>query len=235
MRKLVTLWFRYVSSQLAQLVATIGVVELIACLLMLWVVRWLSGEVLERESFTFDTAILLWLHQWANPRLDAVMLTLTKLGNPEVVLLITPISLILLWWKGKQKEAKMLTIACLGAVILNQGLKLGFTRPRPVLWHRLISEVTFSFPSGHALGSLVLYGFLAYILALQLPKYSSLIYGLATGLIASIGLSRIYLGVHWPTDILAGYSIGFLWLMICVVMLKLQRERVADLTTEAQK
>jgi membrane-associated phospholipid phosphatase len=87
----------------------------------------------------------------------------------------------------------------------------------------LISEKSFSFPSGHALGSMVLYGFIAYELATHYPRLSKVIYSFTVILIAAIGISRLYLGVHWPTDIIAGYGVGFLWLMICITMLKLQR------------
>jgi membrane-associated phospholipid phosphatase len=152
------------------------------------------------------------------------MLKTTTLGNPKFVVVVVVISLGWLWWKQHRLEAKVFAIACLGALILNQGLKLFFAKPRPQLWPRLISENSFSFPSGHALGSLVLYGILAYILAVQLPQFARWIYGIAVVIIAAIGFSRLYFGVHWPTDVMAGYAVGFLWLMICITMLKLQSQ-----------
>lgn len=139
-------------------------------------------------------------------------------------MLIVVVTLAILWRRSRQ-EAKIFALACLGALILNTGLKLFFSKPRPQLWRLLISEKSFSFPSGHALGSLVLYGFLAYLLATHYPKYAKIIYSLAVVAIAAIGLSRLYLGVHWPTDVIAGYGVGFLWLMICIIMLKLQELR----------
>lgn len=69
----------------------------------------------------------------------------------------------------------------------------------------------------------MLYGFLAYLLATRYPNSAKIIYSLAIILIAGIGFSRLYLGVHWPTDVIAGYGVGFIWLMICITMLKLQR------------
>jgi undecaprenyl-diphosphatase len=114
-------------------------------------------------------------------------------------------------------------IDCLGGVILSYGLKLVFSKPRPNLWQSGIEETSFSYPSGHALGSTILYGFLAYVLATRYPQLAFLIYAGAVLLISAIGLSRLYLGVHWPTDIIAGYSIGFLWVMFCITMLKLQK------------
>ncbi len=223
-RKIYIFWLRHVYSRLAPLIATIGIVGLATCLLVLFLLAKLFEEVLEREAFAFDTSWLLWLHKYANPSLDAVMLTITQLGNPSFVVLIVVVTLAILWRRSRQ-EAKIFALACLGALILNTGLKLFFSKPRPQLWRLLISEKSFSFPSGHALGSLVLYGFLAYLLATHYPKYAKIIYSLAVVAIAAIGLSRLYLGVHWPTDVIAGYGVGFLWLMICIIMLKLQALR----------
>jgi membrane-associated phospholipid phosphatase len=223
-KNLISIGLRRVSFKLAPLIAAIGTVGLAACLIILLGLSWLFQEVWEKEAFGFDTTILLWLHQWANSGLDTVMLKITTLADPEFVVVVVAFSLGWLWWRQRRLEAKVFAIACLGALILNQGLKLCFTKLRPQLWTHLISETTFSFPSGHALGSLVLYGFLAYILATQFPRSAHWIYSAATGLITAIGASRLYLGVHWPTDVVAGYAVGFLWLMVCITMLKLQSQ-----------
>ncbi len=223
-RKVAFLWLHHVHPRLTTLISTIGTIGLIICLLILFVLAKLFEEVLEREAFAFDTSTLLWLHKRTNPSLDSVMLTITHFGDPSVVLFIVIVSLVILWLHNRQ-EAQIFALACLGAFILNTGLKLCFTKPRPHLWNPLISETSFSFPSGHALGSLVLYGFLAYLLATHYPKYAKIFYSLAVVVIAAIGISRLYLGVHWPTDIIAGYGVGFLWLMLCIVMLKLHKTK----------
>jgi membrane-associated phospholipid phosphatase len=121
----------------------------------------------------------------------------------------------------------MFTIACFGALVLNSGMKVFFAKARPELWTRLIPETSFSFPSGHALGSIVLYGAIAYLLAQQTPKKSRLFYGMAIVIVTAIGFSRLYLGVHWPTDILAGYGVGFLWLMTCTILLQFHKRTVS--------
>ncbi len=222
MQRLVRFWLRYVSPRIATLVAAIGVVGLIGCLLLLLFVGWLCQEVWEKESFSFDTQILLWIYQSNNPLLDRLMLGFTELGNPHFVVAVVVASLFWLGWRRQWLQAKMFALACLGATVLNQGLKLVFVKPRPTLWVQLITETSFSFPSGHALGTLVLYGFLAYLLVNKYPKFRLIIYAIAGLIIAVIGLSRLYLGVHWPTDIIAGYGIGFLWLFTCITLLKLQ-------------
>jgi membrane-associated phospholipid phosphatase len=223
-KKFISIWLRRVGVRLEPLVAAIGTVGLATCLAILLGLSWLCQEVWEKEAFSFDTTALLWIHQWANPVLDAVMLKITTLGNPEFVVVVFILTLGWLWWRQCRSEAKVFAIACLGALILNQELKLFFTKARPQLWPRLITESSFSFPSGHALGSLVLYGFIAYVLAEQSPRHSRWIYSVAVGIITAIGGSRLYLGVHWPTDILAGYAVGFLWLMICIAMLRLHAQ-----------
>jgi membrane-associated phospholipid phosphatase len=223
MQRLIRFWVRRVSPRILSLVVTIGALSLAACLLASFVFSVLAQEILEKETFEFDTAILLSIHQWANPVLDQVALTMTALGNPVFVVTIA-ISLFVLLLRWKQVwEAKIFGLACIGTVILDKGLKLFFARPRPQLWTRLIAEPSYSFPSGHALGSMVLYGFLAYILSSKFPRASGWIYGIAAGLIAAIGMSRLYLGVHWVTDIMAGFSVGFVWLMTCVTLIKIQK------------
>jgi undecaprenyl-diphosphatase len=204
---------------------TVGVVVLIGCLLLLALFGWLSQEVLERESFGFDTTILLWLHRHSNAAIDNVMLGITNLGNPNFVVPLVAITLSLLLWQKRVWTAQILVLTCLGAVILNQGLKLVFVKPRPQLWTPLIVEHTFSYPSGHALGSAVLYGFLAVLLARGYPRYRWVIYLMAIILVGAIGLSRLFLGVHYPTDIIAGYAVGIPWLATCVKILQIGSHR----------
>ncbi|MEH2392139.1 MAG: phosphatase PAP2 family protein [Nostoc sp.] len=225
LRQISNFWLRRIHPHLAPLIATISILGLASCLLILFVLAKLAEEVLERDAFTFDTTFLLWLHQFANPNLDNLMLFITNLGNPSTVVIVADVTVLFLWWRRYQEEAKVFVLTCLGGVILNTALKLFFSKPRPELWHQLISETSFSFPSGHALGSMVLYGFIAYELATPYPQFAKVIYSLTVILIAAIGISRLYLGVHWPTDIIAGYGVGFLWLMICITMLKLQKLR----------
>ena len=223
LQRLSRFWVRRVYPDLVTLTAAIGAIGLLGCVLLLLLIAKLCQEILEKESFAFDRSFLLWLHQFATPGLDRLMLAVTQLGNPAVVIPIAALTLVILWSRRWRQEAKLFAIACIGGAILNTGLKLVFTRTRPDLWKRLIVEISYSFPSGHALGSVVLYGIISYFLAQAYPKYTALFYSLAIVLVFAISLSRLYLGVHWPTDILAGWCIGGLWLMVCITMLKLQR------------
>jgi membrane-associated phospholipid phosphatase len=189
------------------------------------ILGWLCQEVWEKESWQLDTSLLLNIHQWASPVLDRIMLSITSLGDPEFVVAIIILSAGWLLWRRQLAEVTILTLACLGALILNQGMKLLFTRPRPTLWPSLLHETSFGFPSGHALGSVVLYGLLAYFYAVYRPHHAKRIYFCSALLIGSIGFSRLYLGVHYPTDIVAGYITGWLWLMTCIELLRLQKNR----------
>ena len=189
---------------------------LIVYLLILGIVAWLCTEVWEKEAFSFDRSLLLWIHQFANPQLDRVMLLCTSLGDPPTVVTIFVVMSIWLLLKRHYSNAIRFAIVCAGGIAINQGMKLFFAKPRPELWPRLITDPTFSFPSGHAVGSMVVYGFIAYILAIELPPYKRYIYAIASMIIIAIGLSRLYLGVHYPTDIIAGYGIGILWLTTCL-------------------
>ena len=225
LRKIINFWFTRIHPRIASLITTTGIIGLAICLLTLKLLSELSEEVWEKEAFGFDKTILLWIHQFANPTWDTIMLNITKLGNPMIMVTITVITFGILWWKRYRQEATIFAIHALGGTILSYGLKLAFNKSRPQLWEQLIDETSFSYPSGHALGSMVIYGFLAYLLSSHYPKFSKIIYIFAAILIGSIGLSRLYLGVHWPTDVIAGYGVGYLWLMLSITMLKLWKYR----------
>lgn len=227
LKRLVKLWVFGFRLQLKTLTATFGTVGLGICFLVLVAIAKLSNEILEQEAFALDQTILLWIHQFANPALDFVMLTITRLGGPFIVIPLSIGSFIWLWWQRHRYVAYVFGLNCLGGALLGTGLKLVFQKSRPQLWPLLINETTFSYPSGHAFGSMILYGFLAYVLVGLYPRLSFPLYGLAGLVIGAIGFSRLYLGVHWPTDILGGYGIGFLWLSICVSLLRLQKLRAS--------
>jgi membrane-associated phospholipid phosphatase len=193
-------------------------VWLIGYLLILSIVAWLCTEVWEKEAFSLDRSLLLWIHQFANPQLDGVMLFITALGDPGMVITVFISTSAWLGMKRRYSDAIRFSIVCTGGILINQVMKLFFAKPRPELWTRLISETSFSFPSGHAVGSMVVYGFIAYILAKEFQELRQFIYATASILIISIGFSRLYLGVHYPTDIIAGYGIGILWLTTCLII-----------------
>ena len=220
MQKLVRKSLDYLNSWTNFRGSPVATASLVGCLILLMILGWLFEEIWEKEAFSFDTNVLLWIHQSSNPFLDSIMLTITGLGNPPVVVAFIVGTTFWLWRKRKSLQLKIFALICLGGIVFNVGLKLVFTKTRPHLWNQLIVETTFSFPSGHALGASIMYGFLAYLLATEFPRFSRLIYVFMIGLILMIGFSRLYLGVHWLTDVIAGYLVGFLWLITGIYILK---------------
>ena len=211
LNRLASSWLQKVHPRIVSFVTFSSIAWLSASALTLYLLANLSEEVLEQESFAFDQHILLYIHQFANPVLDNLMLGATRMGDPRTVVPLTILVFCFLWWKHYRLEAKFFALNAFGGAVLSNVLKLVFTRSRPDLWPQLISDDTFSYPSGHATGSVVLYGFLSYLFVILYPRYATIWRLIGAVLIIAIGFSRLYLGVHWPTDILAGYGIGLLW------------------------
>ena len=228
LKKLVSFWRNNIHQPITTLVATVGTVGLAICLSIIFIVSHISDNVLDREAFEFDRTILLWIHSFANPILDRVMYYFTRLNDPDTAFIVATVVISILIWKRFYAEARIFAIACFGGIVLSYGLKAVFGKVRPDLWESAIVDTSYSYPSGHALGSTILYGFSAYLLAIHYPRFAKFIYPLAVLLICTIGFSRLYLGVHWPTDIIGGYGIGFLWLTFCVTMLKLNKLKLAN-------
>ncbi len=183
----------------------------------LWGFVELAEQVFQEATATLDQGILLWLRQHHQPWLTPVAIAVTGIGEPGVLLGICLLLSGYLLSQRRWSEAAWLALGASGAVGLNAWLKLVFSRSRPALWERVVSVDYYSFPSGHAMVSLVVYGLVAYWLVRRWPQYRwafSLGYGLV---VVAIGLSRLYLGVHWPTDVLAGYAAGLAWLMAVLI------------------
>jgi undecaprenyl-diphosphatase len=173
----------------------------------------LAGEIVENEPIAADTSILQWMHSHATPALDVFFLVVTTIGNVEILLPITLIIVGYLLYKKQRLNALIILFSVGGAAMANLILKLLFHRDRPSFWHSLIVETGYSFPSGHAMLSSALV--LAIILITWRTRWRWVIVSLGVIFIALIGLSRIYLGVHYPTDIIAGWSVSFVW--VCIV------------------
>lgn len=224
-KKIVLLWQEKVTPKLLPLLSVIRIGGLVAAGLSLWGFATIAREVLEKETNNLDVEVLLTLKSWHRPLLDRAMLGITFLGNPDVLLVIC--FLVGIWLLGRRRRAQATTLAIagLGAVGLNYLLKDLFARTRPALWERIVDVRSYSFPSGHAMISLVVYGAIGYLLVLRFPRWQPLILSLTALLISAIGFSRLYLGVHWPTDVAAGYAAGLLWLLACILSLEVWRSR----------
>jgi undecaprenyl-diphosphatase len=190
----------------------------------------LGAGLLHRNGL--DEAILLAVQKLHTPILDRIIIGITKLGNPlALVLICLGVESYLLY--NRRRQATRLGLATASAIGLNYVLKVLFGRARPALWDRIIHVGHHSFPSGHAMVSMVIYGFISYILAEQFPQWRKQISALSAVLILAIGFSRLYLGVHWPTDVLAGYAIGLAWLIACILTLEVQPKYTAELRNKS--
>ncbi|CAG9620511.1 phosphatase PAP2 family protein [Sutcliffiella rhizosphaerae] len=185
----------------------------------------LAEGILEKDTFALDEAILSFFQLVEQPFLTTLFSFITELGSIWFITLIT-IFLSLYYWKKEQDVivAIFVIIASAGGGILILLLKYIFQRERPS--HAPEYDGSgFSFPSGHALGSFIIYGFIIYLLFKEKRYMKTRILLMASLLllIICIGLSRVYLHVHYPTDIIAGYSIGLIWLICCIFSMNLSK------------
>lgn len=163
---------------------------------------------------SFDQLVTNWVYQ-LYPKATAFFLWITKFGNTvTVILLFIVISFLLIYGKCYVEAIWLASGFISMSGILNPLLKIVISRERPTLEH-LVTETSYSFPSGHALTSMVLYGTIFLLIPLFFHSKTGQIIMkiLLISLILLIGISRIYLGVHFPSDILAGYCLGLTWLL----------------------
>jgi undecaprenyl-diphosphatase len=177
-----------------------------------------------REGYTqhFDTAVLRWLGAHHTPTLTTIMTEVTPLGTGVVVLTVVGITTAFLWHTEHKHSARMLLAATAGNILLNNVLKLFFDRARPSVFEWETHAASSSFPSGHAMSATVVYGTVAYLLArLQKHRWARAItLLLAVIMVALICLTRLYLGVHYPSDVLGGIIVGLAWSGFCMATLE---------------
>jgi membrane-associated phospholipid phosphatase len=191
----------------------------------------LTVAVAASESVThLDTAIAEALHRhaMASPGWVRFFQVVTWFGTFHALTALSVVAIVTIARLGRKRLALAWLVTLVGSGLAVEVLKEVFDRPRPV-WDRPFAfEETFSYPSGHAAGSTVGYGMLAYCLALRWPSWRRRL-GLVVGLAAwvlLIGFSRMYLGVHYLSDILAGYALGLAWLALCIVVIEEVRVRL---------
>ena len=187
---------------------------------------WIFGELAEivmaGATQKFDESVLRWMGAHHTKLLDGAMLEITALGTGTVVLMIVCISGLVLWLTRHRYSALLLLVATFGGLALNLILKLFFNRPRPhvIVWGT--NAVSSSFPSGHAMSATIVYSTVAYLAARLFTHAWQrwLIMLVAAVVIVMISASRLYLGVHYPSDVLAGAIIGLSWAAFCMATLE---------------
>ncbi|MEO8557945.1 MAG: phosphatase PAP2 family protein [Rhodospirillales bacterium] len=189
-----------------------------------WAFIAIASEMVEGETQAIDRMLLLALRNPTNPDqpigpewLQQTALQITALGSTTILTLITLAAIAWLLLLRKRGEALLLAVAIGGGALLSTLLKDGFARPRPDLVPHGDLVHSLSFPSGHAMSSAVVYLTLAVLLARFQPHRRLKIYlvSLAIALTVLIGVTRVYLAVHWPSDVLAGWCMGSAWALLC--------------------
>lgn len=212
--------------------------------LLLWGFLALASEVMEGDTTTLDTTILRALRKADDPSrpigpawLQGVVLDLTALGGPTVLWLVVLSVVGFLLLQARYHTAVVVMATAASGDVLNFVLKNLFLRPRPdVVPHLRDVSGTTSFPSGHAMESAIIYLTLGAILMQLAERRLTKIYciGMAVFLTLLVGISRVYLGVHYPTDVAAGWMFGFFWASFCWIVAK-RFERETGVASERRK
>jgi membrane-associated phospholipid phosphatase len=194
----------------------------------LWGFGLLADNVIEEETGN-DQRLAEWLRGWATDPLTDVFRAITTLGNFVTLFVVTVIAVAVLWRRRERTDGVFVAFAFLGAQVLSSGMKLGFRRERPFFPDPLATESTFSFPSGHALVSLAVYGSIALVLARRLRRRGDrlVLFGATGLLVLAIGFSRLYLGVHFLSDVLAGFAAGAAWVALLYVALEVHSRYIS--------
>lgn len=198
----------------------------------------LASEMMEGDTLAFDRWLLVHLRTPADPKvpigpgwLHEAMVDFTALGGGAVLTLITLLAAGYLLARRKAAMALFLAVAIAAGGILNTLLKHGFVRERPDVVPHLVEVSSASFPSGHAMNSAMVYLTLAALLARAERSWHVRMFLMAGAILVTllVGFSRAYLGVHWPTDVMAGWSVGAAWACLAsLVALRFQRARAIE-------
>ncbi len=201
------------------------ILSLTAAVLSLFLFAWIANEMRQGDTLRFDLAVRSWVHQFASPGMTRAMTVISLLGY-NVLILELVLALAFFLYLRWRHAAGWLAISMAGALALDLALKYAFhrTRPQPFFSAPLNS---YSFPSAHALCSFCFYCVLAGLIA---ARTRSLILRLAVGiaaaaLVIAIGLSRIYLGMHYPSDVIAGYLAAAVWVASLLVLDRWRQRR----------
>lgn len=180
----------------------------------------ITEELGEGNLDLYDDRIFEYLWSF-RPQFNGFFLFITDFGGFWAYVIATLLIAPLLFWKFRHwRFVLQLLMVILVAGLANQFLKEFFQRARPSIENMMISVETLSYPSGHAMCAMSYYGFLAYLIFhIRMKKYLRwTIFSLLVFLIAAIGISRVYLGAHYASDVVAGYIAGVIWLMFCIVL-----------------
>lgn len=186
----------------------------------------LASEVSSKRSLVFDEPILLFIHNFASPFLNTFFTAVTYFGESLFILIVAVVLATYFAYKRNYQKALTLLLSMGGIVAANTILKLIFQRDRPTLWAHIVTETSFSFPSGHAMISA---GFaMALVVLFWNTKYRLVTIMLTVSGTLLVGLSRLYLGVHYPTDVLAGWCVSVTLVLLVSIGVRYLYRRIAN-------
>jgi undecaprenyl-diphosphatase len=214
--------------RLLKRIETRTLLVLLAAAAGVWGFLAVADEVTEGETADIDRRILLALRNPADPNdpigprtFEEAMRDITALGGFTVLTIVTVVAALVFLFHGRRRHALVMVGAVLLAQLSSEATKAIFARPRPDLVSHGSYVYSGSFPSGHSMLSAATYFTLAVLIASLEPKRGTkrLVFGLAALIVLAVGVSRIYLGVHWPSDVLGGWSLGLAWALAAWVAL----------------
>jgi undecaprenyl-diphosphatase len=197
---------------------SIVVVSLGVAALSLFLFAWIAEKMAEGATTSFDLSVRAWAHQFASPGMTRAMTVISLLGY-DILIVELVAALAIFLYLGWKHAAGWLAVSMAGALILDLTLKYSFRRPRPQPFFGAAPH-SFSFPSGHALCSFCFYAVLAGLIAARTRSMFVRVAAgvMAAALVIAIGLSRIYLGMHYPSDVVAGYLGAAIWVSTLLVL-----------------
>jgi undecaprenyl-diphosphatase len=209
------------------LMETVTLISLVAAIGSLVLFAWIAGSLSHAWVRNFDFTIRNKVHEYATPTLTKWMIWISFVGGDGLTAAAI-LSVILFFAFRWKRAAVWMLVNLAGTLILDLTLKYSFARLRPTPFFVPLPR-TPSFPSGHALFSFCFYGVLAGLIAdrIESRRWQVLIWTIAALLVGAIGLSRIYLGVHYPSDVVAGYLTGTLWVSTMVALDRMRKRRQA--------
>lgn len=186
----------------------------------IWLFGGLLEEVLDNATLVhWDLAAASWIHSTATPLGDRIFYAITNIGSPPAMVAIAVIGVVVAFVKRHRLLAYAWAAAAAGGAAIDYVLKTTVHRSRPEYAAAFLHGTSYSFPSGHAMGSLIGYGFLAYALVATVRRaaeHRRVVFALAILMTLLVGISRVYLDVHYPSDVAGGWAAGFAWLAICI-------------------
>nr|WP_269054464.1 phosphatase PAP2 family protein [Paenibacillus tundrae] len=192
-------------------------------------------SISDNQIHTFDDTLIGWIQGMESPGMTRCMQLFTWIGSEVPVVVITILAMLVLYIYLRHKR-ELLFLACViaGSTLLNALIKLVFQRARPTI-NRIIEVSGYSFPSGHSMAAFSLYGGLAFLIWKHVPTATGRVLMIIVSaiFILTIGMSRIYLGVHYPSDVVGGYFLSGCWLAVCIWFYQRHLERLSLLQSKS--